>query len=611
MKSNHRAMRPVRSLLAAALAIAALPAAAQTYTQTVNFGDSLSDSGWFRPALIQAAGPNGAILGRFSTNPTQVWTEYLADYYGGNAGAANQGGLNFAVGGARTGTNSAGALGPIPGINTQIATYLQRTGGVADPHALYTVWGGANDLFAIAGGAPANTVLPAAVASQIGNVATLQGAGARYIMVPTVPDLGLTPSFRAQGPVAQATATGLTTTYNNALFSGLAAQGLRVIPLDTFHLLQEIVGNPGAYGISNVTGTACQPQITANSLTCNPGTYVTPDAPNSYAFADGVHPSGAAHRILGEYAISVLEAPRDIAILPYSESVVGKARANIVASHLPAKPSEDGMRWWGNLRGDSQRFNGDVNYTGGGPTGTFGVDWTSGTLVYGAFAGWGKQDFDFGGNRGDFKQEDATLGGFLAWYSGDVWVNAQGSWTNLNYDVQRDVHLGPAVRSYSGSPAGDNWAFGANAGWDFHAGKLTHGPVIGVLWQKISVDGYSENGTDSTALSFADQDFDSTIATAGWQASYAIKDTVVPYGRLSWEHEFEDAPEQAFARLNSMPGLPDYGVPGLNLDDDYGTVAVGVRTQFYGLDADIGATANVAQEGGNLATVFVTVGAKF
>ena len=213
MKPIHRAVRPVRSLLAAALAFVALPAAAQTYTQTVFFGDSLTDAGWFRPALVQAVGPNGALLGRFSTNPTQVWSEYLADYYGGNATAANQGGLNFAVGGARTGTNSAGALGPIPSITTQINTYLSRTGGIADRNALYTVWGGANDLFAIAGGAPAATVLPAAIASQIGNVATLHGAGAQYILVPTVPDLGLTPSFRAQGAVASATATALTTQY--------------------------------------------------------------------------------------------------------------------------------------------------------------------------------------------------------------------------------------------------------------------------------------------------------------------------------------------------------------------------------------------------------------
>jgi outer membrane lipase/esterase len=610
MKPIHRAVRPVRSLLAAALAFAALPAAAQTYTQTVFFGDSLTDAGWFRPALVQAVGPNGALLGRFSTNPTQVWSEYLADYYGGNATAANQGGLNFAVGGARTGTNSAGALGPIPSITTQINTYLQRTGGVADSRALYTVWGGANDLFAIAGGAPAATVLPAAINSQIGNVATLHGAGAQYILVPTVPDLGLTPSFRAQGPVASATATALTTQYNTSLFAGLAAQGLRVIPLDTFHLLQEIIATPQAYGISNVTGTACQPQITANSLTCSPQTYVSGDAPNTYAFADGVHPTGGAHRILGEYAVSVLEAPRQAALLPYSEMVTGKARADLVTYHLAGKPSEDGMHWWGSVRGDNQRSEHN-EYDGGGATGTFGVDWASGDVVYGAFAGWGTQDFDFGGRRGEFDQDDTTIGGFLAWYSGSVWVNAQASWTDVSYDMKRNIHLGPAVRTHASSPDGDNLAFGANAGWDFTHDKLVHGPLVGVLWQNIEVDGFDENGTSSTSLSFPQQDYDSTLGFAGWQASYKVTESVVPYTRLVWEHEFDDAPTEAFAQARSLPGTLPYAVPGLVHDDSYGTLALGVRTHAFGLQADIGATASVGQEGGNHATVFVTLGGKF
>ena len=76
MKQTHRAFKPVRSLLAAALAFAALPAAAQTYTQTVFFGDSLTDSGWNRPALVQIGGPAAAITGKFTTNPTLVWSEY-------------------------------------------------------------------------------------------------------------------------------------------------------------------------------------------------------------------------------------------------------------------------------------------------------------------------------------------------------------------------------------------------------------------------------------------------------------------------------------------------------------------------------------------------------
>ncbi|MGM9451636.1 hypothetical protein RRF55_29235, partial [Klebsiella sp. K47] len=60
--------------------------------------------------------------------------------------------------------------------------------------------------------------------------------------------------------------------------------------MDTFHILQEIVANPGQYGFVNVTSPAC---TTASSLTCNPTSYVTPDAANSYVFADGVHPTTA------------------------------------------------------------------------------------------------------------------------------------------------------------------------------------------------------------------------------------------------------------------------------------------------------------------------------
>jgi len=605
MKSNHRAVRPVRCLLAAALAFAALPAAAQTYSQTVFFGDSLTDSGHFRPAIVGAVGPQGAILGRFTTNPNLVWSEWVADYYGTDATSDNQGGTNYAVGGANTGADSAGALGPIPSLSTQITNYLTATGGRADSRALYTVWGGANDLFAIAAGAPADTTMAAAVGAQVGNVAALSGAGAKYILVPTVPDLGVTPSFLAQGPLGSAAGTQLSTTYIGALFNGLASQGLRVIPLDTFHLIQEIVSNPAAYGFNNVTGTAC----TGSAVTCSPLSYTALDI-SGHAFADGVHPSGPAHAILAQYALSVLEAPRQAALLPYTESLTGKMRAEAVSSHLSGKPEGDGMRWWGDVRGDNQRFEGQ-DYDGGGPALLVGVDWTSGDFVYGGFAGYGQSDFDYGHRRGSFDQDDATIGGFVGWYSDDFWATGQLSWTNSSYDVERRVALGPAERFYQGSPDGENWSIGANAGWNFHHGALTHGPVVSVLVQKIDVDGYSEDRADSAGLAYPDQEFDSTIGSVGWQASFEIKEHVNPYARLSWEKEFEDAPEEAFAQSLSIPGTAPYAVPGLAHDENYGTVALGLRTEMFGVETDIGALGSVGQEGGDYATVFVTFGKRF
>ncbi|WP_462115941.1 SGNH/GDSL hydrolase family protein, partial [Lysobacter xanthus] len=473
-------MKPVRTVLAAALALAAMPAFAQTYSQTIFFGDSLTDAGSFRPTLVQVAGPSAGILGRFTTNPALVWAEYLADFYGTNAAPSNQGGTNYAVGGARIGTNGTqvfapGVTAPIPSLQTQVNNYLTANGGRADANALYTVWGGANDIFAITNaGAPAQATITSAVTGQIGIVSQLTTAGARYILVPTLPDIGSTPAFRAQGPSVQTIGTTLSTQYNTALFGGLATAGLRVIPLDTFHLLGEVIASPAQFGITNTTGTACNPQITASSLTCNPGTYANPSSPYTYLFADGVHPSLVGQAILAGYAISVLEAPRQVQLLTHTTSVTNRARAEIVGGQTAARSTVDGegMRWWANVRGDFQRYGHGDLYDGAGPALTAGVDWKSGSLVYGGFAGFGRSSFDWGRRGGEFDQRDATLGGYVGWRSGAAWVNGQMSYSKTSYDLDRSVDLGPANRVHHGETDGNVLTVGAEGGWEFGHGAL-------------------------------------------------------------------------------------------------------------------------------------------
>jgi outer membrane lipase/esterase len=615
------------SLLAAALALAALPAAVQAadspFTKTVFFGDSLTDGGYFRPVLIQLVGPNGAIIGQFTNNPNYVWSQYLADFYGSNANVAwtgnntasptLAGGNNWAVGGARVGVDSVGGLGYTPSLASQYARYLS-SGNKVDPGALYTIWGGANDLFAVqANPGQAQAIIGAAVTAHVNLVGALTQAGAQYILVPTLPDLGLTPDSRAGGAVGMAQGTALANTYNNALFSSLASAGLRVIPMDTFHFLQEVVANPGLYGISNVTGKACLTQPApagSSSLFCSPQSTVPGGA--SYLFADGVHPTSAAHRALADFAISLIEAPRQVAILPYSEAVVGRARSEMVNGAIEGFAKEDGMRWWADVRGDQQRYGAPFHYDGIGPAASFGIGWSSGNLVYGAFAGYGKQDNDFGERRGEFTQTDAGLGGFIGWRGDALWANAQLGWTSVSYDVDRAVHLGPATRVHSGSPDGDNLSIGASAGWNFEHGALNHGPVVSVLSQQISVDGFAESDpTLSTSLAYPEQDFDSLIGSIGWQASYAVSEHLEPYAKLTYDHEFEDAPAQAFAQAQSMPGTLPYAVPGLEFDDSYGTLVFGVRTKLMGLDANAGASMTVGEKGGDDATFFLSVGSRF
>ena len=96
-----------------------------------------------------------------------------------------------------------------------------------------------------------------AAAAEIQQVGRLMGAGARYVVVFALPDIGVTPAF-AGSPFASAV-TQLSAGYNTTLFSGLAQNGLRVIPVDVFSLFAEIRANAAAYGFTNTTGMACLP----------------------------------------------------------------------------------------------------------------------------------------------------------------------------------------------------------------------------------------------------------------------------------------------------------------------------------------------------------------
>jgi outer membrane lipase/esterase len=618
-----------RSILAAAMALASVPALAQSDTrftrfdQTVFFGDSLTDSGFYQPVLVATYGPSAAVAARFTTNPGLVWAEFLADYYGTDAtpawqltptGIAAGSGDDFAAGGATVSPGPGYPPAPYftqyaPSLTTQVGAYLAANGGQANPDALYTVWGGANDLFFHLAGATSQDQFLGAAGAEVNLVGQLESAGARYVLVPTMPDVGKTPFGLSQGAAGSAGLTQLSAGYNATLFGGLQAAGLRVIPLNVFSFLNELTADPGTFGLANVTTPACG---AASALGCTPANFTDPSAAQTYAFADGVHPTTASHALLAQYAISILEAPNQIAVLPHAESVVGRSRADRVAAHLGEKPAADGMRWWSDLRGDFQRYGDGNRYDGTGPTLTAGVDWASGNLVYGGFAGYGRQSQDWGHRMGSFSQTDASLGGFLGWHGDSAWVTGQVSYSRLGFDTDRDVQLGPATRTHHGSTNGNNVTAAVDAGWNFTSGALRHGPVASVVSQHITVDGFAESEpTLSTSLAYPEQRFNSLIGSVGWQAAYQANDHLLPYARLTWDREFRRSADEAFAQAQSMPGTMPYAVPGTAYDRNYGTLTVGARTQLFGLDANLGVSATVAQTGGDNASVFATIGSSF
>ena len=91
---------------------------------------------------------------------------------------------------------------------TQVDFYLGRTGGVADPDALYLLWGGGNDLRNAARIADPSQRLSAVHrtgANIAWSVHDLYLAGARNFVLLNSPDIGLIPETIADGLTAHGT----------------------------------------------------------------------------------------------------------------------------------------------------------------------------------------------------------------------------------------------------------------------------------------------------------------------------------------------------------------------------------------------------------------------
>ena len=190
-------MRSHRLPLAAAALVIAFGAgdASAQFDDIVIFGDSSVDAGFF----------NGA---RFTVNPGLVFPQVLGQRYGIVVTSISQGGHDYAAGGARVallpGYPAFPPTGSAPPLTTQLDTFLAGRGAL-DPNAIYGVSIGYNDIFTNLEAAGAGQITPAQAQDAIAQAAVQAGqqitrltaAGARYVVVLNLYDLGQSPAGRA------------------------------------------------------------------------------------------------------------------------------------------------------------------------------------------------------------------------------------------------------------------------------------------------------------------------------------------------------------------------------------------------------------------------------
>jgi phospholipase/lecithinase/hemolysin len=291
----------------------ALPAA---YSKIVVFGDGLSDGGFFGRLTGNRYPPSPPFHeGRWTNGPT--WVEVLAAQSGWPLDPKD----NHAQGGATTGHFNINAplkaaLGvpadvAIVGVLAQIERTVAMSGSI-DPRALHVVWAGGHDIGAYLDyGQPDLRAQPPAQNIRAG-LERLRAAGARHVLLGTLPDLGATPAYAGTPKAAEA--SRLTREYNEGLARAAAelrAAGLQVTLLDGAAAFARAGKQAQALGIRHFDRAYlsddyidfAQPLAPAKPLPAgrDPGEY--------FSFW-AVAASAKVHRVIAQSALEALVAAR-------------------------------------------------------------------------------------------------------------------------------------------------------------------------------------------------------------------------------------------------------------------------------------------------------------
>ncbi|MDL5597961.1 esterase EstP [Bacillus subtilis] len=564
-----------------AMACAQANAAPNPYSNFVVFGDSLSDAGTFS----DPDGPAGSVK-RFTNRTGPNYQDGSGEFYslnatqliGGRLGftpnqtasadsavRAGQGlpdGNNWAVGGYRTDqildsitTTSAS------GERTR-AGYLPSNGFRADPNALYYLTGGGNDF--LQGRVTSLPQANAAADRLVDSVRTLQGAGARYIMVWLLPDIGLTPAIN--GSPLQGFTSQLSAQFNTELVSQLQTVNANVIPLNIPVLLKEAFANPAQFGLAtdqNLVATC----FSGDSCTENARYGInsaTPD-PTKLIYNDSVHPTEAGQRLIADYAYSLLAAPWELTLLP--EMAQGTLRAH--QDELRNQWLADWENWQGvgqwraivSAGGQHQDF--DDQHAGASADGN-GYNLNIGGSYrlddawrVGVAAGFYHQKIEAGDNDSEYKLNSYMGTAFAQYQQNRWWGDLAVTAGHLDYDsLKRKFQLGVNERGEKGDTDGYVLAIGGRVGYDIapEASSPWHlSPFVSADFGKVEVDGYSEKGADATALTFDDQSRNSRRLGLGIQGKYQITAQTQVFGEFAHEREYNDDSQDLTMNLNSLP----------------------------------------------------------
>ena len=468
-------MKPVRRVLPALLltlfAGAAVPAAsAAQFSNVVVFGDSLSDAGYYRPFLAEPGPARAtlvATLGRFTTNPGPVWSELrVAVLRRPPRRRRNARRLHLRAGRRRGGlglrASTPPGFGAAPGEHAdQRVPRAQRRRGRSE-RAAHGLGRRKRHLQQPRRCSRPGQITQAQLQTNVLGAATRRDRSRSGACGPparatswssALPDIGATP-LRAGGRRGQRgrgdRGSRRATTRRSSPASPRA--GMRVIPVDVFTLLARDPREPRRVRLHQHHGHRLRAVPADHHASSGSAQFCYAGQPRgagrrpAYLFADGVHPTTGAHRIIADFAESldrradgVLDARRGRAAHAHRARPDARRRPRDRRrrrrGRFSAFASAARRQLQGRAGGNDPQFDSDNHAYSVGVTMR-----ASEAVTIGVALGKTKSDGTFGNDLGGFRSSENLVSVFAGAKSGGFYGSGAATISNLDFSDVAPQH---------------------------------------------------------------------------------------------------------------------------------------------------------------------------
>ena len=258
----------------------------------------------------------------------------------------------------------------------------------------------------------------------------------------------------------------------------------------------------------------------------------------------------------------------------------------------PAAPAPE-KRWGFFASGNGIFFRGNGHGTDfqGGSSDTAGtvagLDAKIGDYaILGVLFGYDHANATLGDDGSEAKIDSYTGGLYGAWHQDSFYINGLADYTRNDYTSDRDIVAPGFLTTADGKTSGNQYTADLDGGYDWHlTNRINLGPIVGLQYDHLDVNGFNESGADPYNLGIGDQSMNSLQSRVGFKVDYHLftagNAAFAAQLHAAWQHEFLNDSRGIDAQFLGS-GIPPFSVRTSAPLRDAAVVGAGLNLTLYG-----------------------------